>query len=222
MGWGAFAAALGGGIMDAWSNNYNAKKQDERTLRMYRLAPQHQMQGFADAGLNPMLAYSRMDFPNSSAGYTPTSFTTGITQSMQASASMESAQAATSQASSSARQASVAETRVKAEVDKMGAETRKTLAEAGISEASERQISAFIRAIARQYGVQIIEMSESDEAISKFMGDTRVRGELASVGAAVAENLNREELHKFLNMPAANALMQAAQVALRFFMLKGK
>lgn len=119
MAWGAIAAALGSSALDVWANNYNAKKQDDRTLGMYRAAPGAQMEGFQRAGLNPMLAYSRMDFPNSAAGYTPSNFSTGVTQAMQASASMESARAATSQAVTSAKQVDVNEKQMHANVQKI-------------------------------------------------------------------------------------------------------
>lgn len=62
-GWAALAA-IGSKAIDSWSANYNAKKQDERTLELQRKQPSAQMQGYINAGLNPMLAYQNASFSN--------------------------------------------------------------------------------------------------------------------------------------------------------------
>lgn len=84
MAWEYVAGALAGAALDYFGNRKNQDRQNEATRELWRQAPSDQMEGFRRAGLNPMLAYGRIDFPGSSANYAPSNFGGAITQAMQA------------------------------------------------------------------------------------------------------------------------------------------
>ena len=96
------AGALVGRRLDKSAAMDATNASVDATLRSYREAPAAQMEGLANAGLNPMLAYGKLEFP----GNFTTAAPGGFTQSL---AAMMSAGAAQSQAGAAHRQAGAAE-----------------------------------------------------------------------------------------------------------------
>lgn len=208
---GAIGSGLGGFLEQGMANDFNsaqASANRDFQASMSGTAYQRAMADMRAAGLNPMLAYSQ------GGASVPTGATASYAAVPDASSSVAALSSQVSSAAS-AKQADVAETQVKSNVALQKEQARKTAAEAGMTENALRQADAFIDAVAQKFGVQVVSMSEKDEALQKYFSQTKVVSELAAAGASVAANVNNEQLQKWLNMPAANALMQAAQVVLR-------
>lgn len=189
-GWAALAA-VGGSLIDSWANNYNAKKQDERTLSMQRATPAAQMEGFRRAGLNPMLAYSRMEFPNSASNYTPSNFSSGITQSMQASAAMQQADTASHVGSAQA-----AFTRQQTETEKF----RTAIAH---NDAIKGNYALMDLAAQIDAAIQITKTANGTEALAE-LAKPRIRAGLQELRAAFASAKNDADVFEALNSKAVN------------------
>lgn len=111
----------------------NAQKatlfQNEQTLRMYREGPKAQMEGFANAGLNPMLAYSRMEFGSSAnTAAFPSDMGQALVAGYQADAANTSATASASQAATASRLADETVDKIKAETANLKTENGKIIA----------------------------------------------------------------------------------------------
>lgn len=128
MVWGYIAGAVAGSALDYMANRSNVDRQNEATRELWRNAPSDQMEGFRRAGLNPMLAYGRIDFPGSSANYAPSNFGTGVTQAMQAHAANVSAASSAQQAASQSRQVDANVSKIEQEVSNLKTEQDKARA----------------------------------------------------------------------------------------------
>jgi len=99
--------------------------QNAQTLRMYREGPSAQMEGFRRAGLNPMLAYSRMEFGSSA---NTAAFPSDMGQAFQAGYQADSANTS---AGASAKQADTQSRLVDETVHKIREETKNLQTENG-------------------------------------------------------------------------------------------
>jgi hypothetical protein len=72
MAWGYALAAGADYLLGRHSAKKAAEYQNDATRQLWLDAPSLQMEGFRRAGLNPMLAYGRIDFPGSSANVAAT------------------------------------------------------------------------------------------------------------------------------------------------------
>lgn len=125
MVWGHIAGAVAGAALDYMGNRANQNRQNEATRELWRNAPSDQMEGFRRAGLNPMLAYGKIDFPGSSANYAPSNFGGAITQAMQASASSDAAAASAKQAETQSRQVDANVKKIEQEISNLKTEQEK-------------------------------------------------------------------------------------------------
>lgn len=128
MVWGYVAGALAGAALDYVGNRKNQDRQNEATRELWRQAPSDQMEGFRRAGLNPMLAYGRIDFPGSSANFAQSNFGSAITQGMQAAAANEASAASAKQAATQSRQVDANVEKIEQEVSNLKTEQDKARA----------------------------------------------------------------------------------------------
>lgn len=128
MAWGYVAGALAGSALDFIANRSNVDRQNEATRELWRHAPSDQMEGFRRAGLNPMLAYGRIDFPGSSANYAPSNFGSGITQAMHAAAANEQSAASAKQAATQSMQVDANVKKIEQEISNLQTEQQKASA----------------------------------------------------------------------------------------------
>lgn len=94
---GAIMGALGSSFLEDSSKKGQTEFNKEQQLDLMRKTPAAQMQGFKDAGLNPMLAYQQGSFPSLTAG-------SGITSPGAVYSQMQGSAAAVSQAETASRQ----------------------------------------------------------------------------------------------------------------------
>lgn len=198
---GSSAGALVGDSLAKGRTEWNKDQQ----LDLYRKAPTAQMEGLRAAGLNPMLAYQNVEF----GGVAPGAY--GAPDYVKDYSSVQSSAASASQAESQARQ-------VESNVGLQKEQANKAFQEAGLTENSLRIADNLLRAMANHDGVlRAMSMSNVDQGIEKFLRAARVSPELQNAAASIQERLNSEELHKLLNVPAANELMKFMQLLLRVF-----
>ncbi|QXP44334.1 MAG: DNA pilot protein [Arizlama microvirus] len=205
---GAGAAAVGSGFLGSDMRKGETEWNKEQDLDKARKMPSAQVFGLKAAGLNPMLAAAG-GFA-SGGGVTPSS----------ANFSAANEYANISNSLSSAQQADTAATQTASNVKMQEQQTRKLMADAGISFETERQLTALTHAMMRKGGAHVLIEGSGQEALTAFMQSARVDREVQAAAAEMAEKSNMEELQKFLNMPAANALMQALQLAVRLFVMR--
>lgn len=209
--WAAFgAAAAQAGLkqLDATIADSRQRRMtrynNEQTLHMYEEGPRHQMEGLRRAGLNPMLAYQNLEF----SGSTPV-------QVQRAGIGDDVGQAYQSYSSAEQTQEQTEQTRQT--TSKLKEETRKAIAEADLSEHSERLMRGYLDAIVEAFGPRnVVRISQSGdaEALAAFARKARMDPELAKAGKEVSENVNAKELADIINMPAANGLMKVLQLLL--------
>lgn len=108
--------------------------------------------------------------------------------------------------------------KVSEEILKIQAETADALNRAGISGTQLRQAEATIGAMQAEGGVFTMAFNESDHALLEYMRKTVTQPAVQAQAARMAQQSNEEALQNFINMPAANALMAALQMALKVYL----
>jgi len=109
----------------------------------------------------------------------------------------------------------------KANIEKVNAETTDALNRAGISATQLRQSEALISAMQNEGGSFAMAFDEKDHALMQYLRSTVTKPAVQAAATKMAEGQNEEALQRFVNMPAANALMKAAQMAIQVY-LAGK
>jgi len=183
-------AALGAGALDLISNKILQRRENQNTLDMYTKAPSYQMEGFRAAGLNPMLAYGRIDFPSGSARYTPSTFASNYSQMTQAEAA--SKQADTAQEVGSAQ---AAKTRQETKTEEF--RTKVSQNEAIKGNYALMQLAGALDAAMKVTG------ELGTDAISK-LEEPRIRAGLQELRAAFASAKNDADVYEALNSRAVN------------------
>lgn len=207
----AVGAGLGGYLEQDQANSYNsaqASRQMDFQSQMRSTSYQTAMADMRAAGLNPMLAFSQGG----------ASVPAGAMASYASVEPASSAQAALAQSSKVPDEIELLRANtgnVRQQTRLLVEQTDKAIADAGMAHATAAQLYALNRAIAGRYGVQFSGLSNTEEALSKFMRQTKVDPDIQDAAAQVALRSNEEDLQKLLNAPAANVAMQFMQLLLK-------
>lgn len=216
---GAIAGALGSGLMEDSLKKGQTEWNKEQQLDYERKAPAAQMQGYRDAGLNPMLAASKgVDFGGIQAG-------SGITSPAQTYAAIMSSAAATKQAEVQEQQSpSVMELNTtqsalnRANKEKSREEANLALQNANLTERSFKSATALVNAVSRHMGAFAMDMNPTEQALSEYLQKYRLPMEVQTALAATAERSNEKDLQELINMPGANALMKGVGLLLKIYL----
>lgn len=195
--WMAAAGLVGSKLLDNWSARSNARYQNELSLDQYRATPAAQMQGFREAGLNPMLAFQNTSFaPSAPVAPVASDLTASATGVFRAQTERDQADSVIALQRNQAKQ---------------------VLLQAGLTKNALDESTAFLDAMASSKGFnpQWLSGTEREKALVEFAKAARVDPELQDAAARVAERLNDQQLHDFVNAPGANMLMQFGQMLLR-------
>lgn len=209
----AIGAGLGGLGEQLFANDYNsaeASANRDWQSNMRNTSYQSAMNDMRAAGLNPMLAFSQ------GGASVPSGSTASYAAASDSSAAVASHAAQVSSAAA-ASQAETASRQVDSNVKLQAEQAVKAAAEAGLTGTALRQAEALIASIAQHYGVKLVQMSETDEALSKFFRETKIVPEVRAAAASVQEKINAEEFHKLINAPETSVFMRAVQLLLRGF-----
>lgn len=194
--WGPVGTVVGAAL-DNQLNKHNARsaarQQNQATLDMYSSAPSYQMEGFRRAGLNPMLAYSRMDFPSGSASVQ--TFPSGFSQSFAAGVQ---AQAASQQADTAAEVGSASSAKMRQETETEKFRTAVQRNESIKGNYALQQLAGTLDA-----AMKVTNAANAPEAIAK-LEEPRIRAGLAELRAAFASATNDAQVYEALNSKAVN------------------
>lgn len=187
---GAIGAAIGSGLLEDDMKKGQTEWNKEQQLDLMRKTPAAQMQGFRDAGLNPMLTYSQGSFPSISAG-------SGITSPGSVYSALQSSAAASQQADTAAD---------------VGA------ASAGLLRA-QTKTESFRSAIAHNDAIKgnyaVMQLAGALDAAMKVTGESganaiaaleepRIKAGLQELRAALASAKNDADVYEALNSKAVN------------------
>jgi len=110
-----------------------------------------------------------------------------------------------------------------ASIDKTNAETAKVKAET-VDALNRAGISGneFIKSNGALDAIITAGFRDGDtkptQAVQRYMEETVTKPEIQAAAAKMAQQSNEEALQRFINMPAANAAMQALQMAIRIYL----
>lgn len=222
----AVGGIIGGGV-DSFlgqnsANSFNADEaQRNREFQEWQTGTAYQraVVDMKAAGLNPMLAYSQGGASSGSGSMATYPVGAGAA-SLQAAASGAQAISSASQAQSAAKQADTASRQTDSNVALQLNQANKAYADAGLSNNALLLSNSYLRAVIRAGGAKVINLGDNIvlDAMDNFAKKSKTDPELASAGSLIAERMNTEELHKFLNVPATNQLMKLVQMMMRFYL----
>lgn len=193
--WGAIAGAVGTAALDYFTNQSSAKQsadwQNAATIQQMKEAPSAQMEGFRRAGLNPMLAYQRMDFPTASApvGVAQMNTSGAIPASIQAAA-------ASKQADTAAEVGSASSALMKAQ-----AKTEFFRAAVSQNDAIKGNYAVMQLAGTLDAAMQITKTSNGPDAMAA-LAKPQIQAGLAELRAALASANNDAAVYEALNSKA--------------------
>lgn len=184
---GGTTSLISGAVSSAMQRS-NQELSMERAREQARKLPSAEVEGLRRAGINPMLAYSNIDFSAQAPhAYGPH---VDLGSNIASAGQIQTLPGQIELQSQSIRQAS---------------------AQADITEATASLTTATVRAIAEDTGFMRFVSDPKTDALSSWIRLNRVMPERAAALARRLENENVSSLQDFINMPAANAAMAAAQ-----------
>lgn len=185
---GAIAGAIGSGFMEDSMKKGQTEWNKEQQLDLMRKTPAAQMQGYRDAGLNPMLTYQQGSFPSLTAG-------SGITSPGSVYSQIRGSSAASQQADTGQEvgEASSALMRAQAKTEYFRGAIAQNDAIKG--NYAVMQLAGILDAAVRVTG----ELGSN--AISK-LEEPRIRAGLAELRAAFASANNDGDVYEALNSKA--------------------
>lgn len=197
---GAIAGAVGSGLMEDSIKKGQTEWNKEQQLDLMRKAPMAQMQGYRDAGLNPMLAATQgVTFPTISQGSGITSPASSYGQIQSAAAAMKQADTTASVAPStidlntaSARKAA-ADTSVSVET------VEKVKAEVANARTENDRLKALIDVLHEQRQNLIKEGWNLTEVGNKLRSEvSKIRAEVPLVNQMLSNKMITYELDKLV------------------------